>query len=77
MTPLHCAAAGGHHFICSYLLSEEVGRNAGVHVNAVDKNKCSPLHVASNNGHKAVAEVLLQHGANANAKNSAGMVRVV
>ncbi|HZQ37957.1 MAG TPA: ankyrin repeat domain-containing protein [Dehalococcoidia bacterium] len=64
--PLHSAAAGRHHAVCSLLIQR------GADVNARQHGGWTPLHAAAQHGDRALAELLLAAGADAAACNDEG-----
>ncbi len=65
--PLHSAAAGRHHAVCTLLIE----RGAGV--NARQQGGWTPLHAAAQHGDRALAELLLAAGAEPAARNDDGL----
>jgi ankyrin repeat protein len=64
-TPLHYAAFCGMHDIATFLIIEH---SQDVNARGFDKKE-TPLHVALRQGHVEVIRVLLEHGADAEARN--------
>jgi uncharacterized protein len=62
-TPLHWAAARGHHAIAELLLSKKPN------IEAADRYGMTPLLTAAQNGHASTTELLLTHGASIEAKD--------
>ena len=62
LTPLHRAAASGQEAAVAFLLSAEVGANAG----SLRMNNASPLHAAAMKGHARICALLIQSGADPN-----------
>jgi len=67
-TPLHYAAFCGLHDIVKFLIVE---RSQDINARGFDDHE-TPLVVASRKGHAQVARVLLEHGADAGARNESG-----
>ena len=65
LTPLHCAAAGGHS-ACARLL---IKHKAGIDPVRKDTGR-TPLHMAALNGHHVIVAMLLDAGANAEARDT-------
>ena len=65
LTPLHCAAAGGH-VACARLL---IKHEAGIDPVRTDTGR-TPLHMAALNGHHAIVAMLLDAGANPGARDN-------
>ncbi|XP_067825106.1 ankyrin repeat and SOCS box protein 16 [Heptranchias perlo] len=57
---------GRYYRVCKMLI------DCGADVKTAGKKNHTPLHNACGNGHPGIVDLLLQHGASANAKNSAG-----
>jgi cytohesin len=66
MTPLHCAALGGHKDIAELLLAKQAD------VNAKDNAGISPLSFAAGSGYKDVVQLLLAKQADVNARSNDG-----
>ena len=67
-TPLHYAAFCGLHNILKALAIEQ---SQDVHSQRFD-DRLTPLHLASKEGHLGVARILIEHGADAAAKDNLG-----
>jgi ankyrin repeat protein len=65
VTPLYYAAFCGQHDVVRFLITE---RTQDVNARGFDKNE-TPLHVALRRGHPHVAQLLLEHGADAKARD--------
>ena len=66
MTPLACAAAGGHHDVISLLL------DMGAEIDPIDRSCRTPLHLAALGGHARVAKLLIDKKARLDARDNAG-----
>jgi ankyrin repeat protein len=66
-TPLHYAASGPEPKVVTLLLDK------GAAIEALSPNRTTPLMMAAGYGAIDAADLLLQRGANANARNDAGM----
>lgn len=69
LTALHFAAKNGYQKIVEILITEG---QADPNV-ADEKSQQKPLHMASENGHKEIVHILLKNGADASAKDTAGL----
>ena len=67
-TPLHCGAFCGLHNILNALAIEH---SQDVRSRSFD-DRLTPLHLASKEGHLGVARILIEHGADAAAKDNLG-----
>jgi ankyrin repeat protein len=66
-TPLHYAASGPEPKVVALLLDK------GAAIEALSPNRTTPLMMAAGYGAIDAADLLIQRGANANARNDAGM----
>ena len=65
-TPLHYAAFLGMHDIAAFLITEH---SQDVNARGFRRQQETPLHVASRRRHAHIAHLLLEHGADANARD--------
>ena len=73
-TPLHLAAAKGHHYIVEYLAKQGCNMNAktSAQKNQFSFDQFTPLHLAITNNHLKTVDCLLKNGADLNTRDNDG-----
>ena len=66
LTPIACAATGGHHDVIALLLE------MGADIDPIDRNTRTPLHLAAIGGHARVAKLLIDKKARLDARDNTG-----